>query len=226
MPTQYTVKQGDCISSIAYAHGFFPDTIWNHSDNSQLKQKRKNPNLLLPGDIVVIPDKELKEVSKPTEQEHKFRKKGVPAEFRLRVLDEAAPASSGASQPADKPRANVPFRFYIDDTLHKEGQTDGDGYVKCSIPPNAAQGRLVLEPGTDKETALLLNFGHLDPIEEVSGVQARLRNLGFDCGDEDGEIGPQTKEALKSFQSKNGLDATGELNDSTRDKLRQAHDGA
>jgi LysM repeat protein len=47
MTTRYTVKQGDHLSSIAHEYGF-PDyqTIWNHADNAQLKQKRKNPNVL------------------------------------------------------------------------------------------------------------------------------------------------------------------------------------
>ena len=42
--SKYTVKQGDCISSIADKYGFFPDIIWNDSKNSKLEQAitRKN----------------------------------------------------------------------------------------------------------------------------------------------------------------------------------------
>ena len=43
MPT-YTVKQGDCISSIADQMGFFWDTVWNDPNNEQLRNRRKNPN--------------------------------------------------------------------------------------------------------------------------------------------------------------------------------------
>jgi hypothetical protein len=39
---KYTVKQGDCISNIAFKYGFFPDTIWNDSKNSKLRQDRKD----------------------------------------------------------------------------------------------------------------------------------------------------------------------------------------
>ena len=57
MPINHTVRAGDCISSIAFERGFFPDTIWNHGDNSDLKTRREDPNVLLPGDVVVVPDK-------------------------------------------------------------------------------------------------------------------------------------------------------------------------
>ena len=72
MPINHQVKQGDCISSIAFENGFFPDTIWNHPSNAELKKKREDPHVLLPGDMVFIPDKRPKEVSEPTNQVHKF----------------------------------------------------------------------------------------------------------------------------------------------------------
>jgi N-acetylmuramoyl-L-alanine amidase len=62
MPS-HTVKQGDCISSIAHETGFFWETLWNHPDNAKLKQLRKNPNALLPGDVVSIPDQRVKQES-------------------------------------------------------------------------------------------------------------------------------------------------------------------
>ena len=70
MATNYQVKPGDCVSSIAFEHGFFPDTIWNHPSNKQLKEKRKDPNTLCAGDSVYIPDLREKVVNKPTNQMH------------------------------------------------------------------------------------------------------------------------------------------------------------
>ncbi|MEY2429487.1 MAG: hypothetical protein QOJ40_2372, partial [Verrucomicrobiota bacterium] len=49
MPEDYKVKDGDCLSSIAFSKGFFWETLWNHGDNSALKSKRKDPNVLSPG---------------------------------------------------------------------------------------------------------------------------------------------------------------------------------
>jgi hypothetical protein len=87
MTEDYIVEQGDCISSVAYERGFFWETLWNHLDNGDLKQQRKDPNLLMEGDAVHIPDLNLKTVSGATEKKHTFKLKGVPAKLRLQVFD-------------------------------------------------------------------------------------------------------------------------------------------
>ena len=61
MPVVHKVKQGECISSIAEDYGFSWERIWNDLNNEELKQKRKDPNILYPGDEVVIADKEVRE---------------------------------------------------------------------------------------------------------------------------------------------------------------------
>jgi hypothetical protein len=105
MPMDYQVNSGDCISSVAFNHGFFWETLWNHGDNSELKSKRKDPNILKEGDVVHIPDLTLKEESCATENRHRFKLKGVPAKLKLRLMrpkpekdeDESKPAGSGSS---------------------------------------------------------------------------------------------------------------------------------
>src|SRR5882724_13489186 len=103
MPINYKVEQGDCISSIAFEYGFYPDTIWNYPANSELKKKREDPNVLFPGDVVTIPDRRPIEFSKPTTARHKFRLKNIPAKLRLRLLTLEG-----------QPRANEKYVLEID----------------------------------------------------------------------------------------------------------------
>lgn len=53
----------------------------------------------------------------------------------------------------------------------------------------------------------------------VKEAQQALKDKGFDPGLVDGVAGARTKEAIKSFQSANNLQATGSLDADTRQKL-------
>jgi hypothetical protein len=53
----------------------------------------------------------------------------------------------------------------------------------------------------------------------VRQLQTRLKAVGFPPGPIDGVMGPQTRHALRQFQEAHGLDATGELNGTTRTAL-------
>ena len=207
MAINYTVKQGDCISSIAFEHGFFGDTIWNHANNSKLQQKRKDPNVLMPGDIVFVPDKRLKEVSEPTEQVHKFRCKNTPEKLKLQLLKEG------------EPRANEEYELEID-ALKFSGKTDSQGRLEQSTPPNAKQGKLILKNG---EEVYQLMLGHLNPHDETTGVQGRLRHLGFYFGSIDGKISTELEHAIQAFQISQDIEPDGELNDETLNALENVY---
>jgi N-acetylmuramoyl-L-alanine amidase len=204
---EYKVKQGDCLSNIAHRYGLFWEKVWNHPKNSKLQEKRKDPNILHPGDVVFIPDKEKKEESGASEQKHRFRKKGVPEKLRIRFMA------------GNEPIANENYILDIDGEV-KSGTTDGEGNLEESIPPNAKRAKLWL--GEEKQE-YEINLGYLDPIDELSGVQARLNNLGFNCGKVDGIKGPKTTAALKRFQKKHSLKETGEIDEQTRNALKNAH---
>jgi Putative peptidoglycan binding domain len=53
----------------------------------------------------------------------------------------------------------------------------------------------------------------------IGQAQDRLKAAGFDPGPLDGVLGPRTKEALRRYQASQGLPATGELDDATRQVL-------
>lgn len=205
---KYIVKQGDCISSIAFKYGLFPDTIWNDSKNSKLKQDRKDPNVLLPGDEVYIREKEEKEESCESEKKHRFKRKGVPERLRLQFMDEEG-----------KGRANEAYVLDIDGEL-SDSKTDKDGKVEIWISPNAKKGKITFrDSGEEYE----LQLGELDPVTEVTGVQARLGNLGFYEGQVDGKMSEELENAIRYFQEKKGLDPTGKLDEPFRQKLENVY---
>jgi len=196
-----TVQQGDCIFSLARQNGFFWETLWNHADNSQLKQLRKDPSILQPNDVVKIPKKEPREESRGTDAKHQFKLKGTPVKVRIKVLREG------------KPRANQPYRLTIDGKL-KTGQTDGSGLVELTIPANAKSGELRVGKGTEEEI-YEFQLGTVDPLDTEAGARGRLADLGYD------ESLP-FDELLKEFQGKEGITpASGTLDAATQAKLKE-----
>jgi len=218
MPNKHRVQSGDCLSSIARRHGFSDwRRLYDHPDNAALKNKRPNPNLIHPGDDVVIPERQPGEKSAATDQKHQYRIVGNKTYLRLRLQDQAGRALAGKKYRLEVAGARAgPF----------EGDVGGDGIIEHEIPPDAGSGSLtlLLDRGDPPATlVLVLHIGHLDPVEEVSGVQGRLANLGFDCGEVDGYAGPATADALKDFQVACGFTPDGHATDETKTKLRDLH---
>ena len=69
----------------------------------------------------------------------------------------------------------------------------------------------------------VLNLGHMDPLNELIGIQKRLNNLGFHCGPANGVLGPRTTDALKTFQKKHNLPESGEADEATKNKLTEVY---
>jgi hypothetical protein len=202
----YIVGADESIPSIAKDNGFFWRTLWNHPDNAALKAKRKDPNVLMEGDEVTIPDLRLRQESGATEARHTFQLKGEPHIFKLRLMR------------MNKPRANEAYVLKLDGKLIR-GQTDATGLLQHSIPGNAKGGLLLLKNGKEQYSICI---GGMDPVDEISGIQHRLNNLGFPC-ELDGNLGPRTKRALAQFQAQNKLPTTGKPDDATKGKLRSVH---
>jgi hypothetical protein len=209
MPIRYTIQQGDSVIRLGDRYGFDPDTIWNDSANAALKEKRKDMNELVPGDEVTVPDKRAKTVDAAAGAVHRFRRVGIPAYFRLQLFD------------ADEPRANQSFALTVDGNVYS-GTTDADGILQLYLPASSREGILLIGPD---DFTVEIDFGHLDPITEISGVQKRLNNLGF-FSSESGELDDATRDALADFQYAAGLDDTGEPDDATLAKLAEVHDKA
>ena len=206
----YVVKEGQCISSIAKDTGHFWKTIWDEPANSELREIRQDPNVLLPGDRVTVPDIRPKQEPGETEMRHRFVRKGEPAMFRVRILED------------DEPRAGEPYTVEVIGGAPISGTTDADGLVQFNIPGSAKGGVLRVGEAED-QLELDLSFGHLSPVSEVTGVQQRLKNLGYDCGPLDGVCGARTRAAVKTFQAASGLPPTGKIDEATRRKLQEQY---
>jgi peptidoglycan hydrolase-like protein with peptidoglycan-binding domain len=62
--------------------------------------------------------------------------------------------------------------------------------------------------------------GHTDAqTGDVRQAQERLKDAGFNPGPVDGQLGAQTKDAIKEYQKAHGLPQTGRLDEPTRDLL-------
>jgi hypothetical protein len=204
----YTVKQGDCLESIAFAHGLFWQTIWDHPDNAELRQKRKDHNVLLPGDVVHIPERKPKVYKVATGGLHRFLRKGVPSKISLQF-------SNG-----EQPLSNTPYILEVDDVKFT-GKTDSNGMLEHYVKPSAMKAKLTLGSG-DAQITREIFIGHLDPADEITGAQQRLNSLGFSCGEVDGKMSPLTSVALKRFQNEHNLEESGELDAPTVSKLKEA----
>lgn len=204
MPKWYTARRGDHLARIAYRNGLPGNVIWDHPNNRNLKATR-DPDVLLAGDEVYIPSVELRQVSAAAGRAHAFRAALPPIVFSVRLLR------------SNQPVARMPYALEVDGSPPRTGRTDEQGWLKEPVPPFAERAKLVLAEGE----IYLVAFGELDPAHTVSGVQARLRTLGYYEERISGTWNAAAIAALKAFQTENGLRPTGEADEPTRRLLKQ-----
>jgi N-acetylmuramoyl-L-alanine amidase len=208
-PGPHTVEQGECLTNIAWRSGFAEKPLWNHAANASLRARRKDPECLMPGDIITIPERQLRYEICATDQRHRFRRKDVPAKLHVRLLM------------FGEPRRNVKYLLDVDGRT-RWGETDPDGWVNESIPPAARQATITVNPGPDQDE-YQLTLGTVDPLDEPSGIQGRLADLGFPCR-VTGRMDEQTAGALRRFQQARNLPITGEADGQTMQELEKAHE--
>lgn len=209
MSSVHTVKQGEHIVRLANQYGFRSHkTIWDHPENADLRALRQNPNVLLPGDQVYIPDKEDRTEDRSTGARHIFQVEREKLLLRLVIRDFD-----------HLPIPDADCELELDDQTY-QATTDGDGNVEFEIPKDAETGTLRV-PSLDIEREV--RVGHLDPPEGEQGWQARLLNIGYYAGTPGALDEKQLRYAVQEFQCDFGLDVTGELDGDTKDKLLEVH---
>lgn len=204
---KHTVQEGEWLKEIALQYGF-PNwqKVWEHASNADLVTLRGEPDLLFAGDVINIPEPESNAVSAASDSTHKFVKKCLKMNLKIKVEDEEG-----------EPLASKPWTIEIEGKTYT-GNTDAEGLVEQELPVSKGIGKL----SVDKHV-FPVQLGHMDPLDEIVGIQKRLHNIGYDCGALDGEMGPKTEAALQLFQFDNELSKTGTADQPTKSKLKELY---
>lgn len=186
---KHKVKQGEWLARIARQYKFRDwRIIWLHDSNKELREKRKNPDILYPGDIIIIPKEDCNKYSVETGQ-----KKVISSKENIDWLQIDIP--------------NSVLRHNGEFILQFDGRTEQikcrDGHFEEQIPNGAMSAKLIIKnsKAEGKTEEIVLQIGHLDPVRTTKGVQARLKLLGFYQGDIDGKKdSKETQAAVATFQ--------------------------
>jgi type VI secretion system secreted protein VgrG len=203
----YVIRTGDHLSKLAAQRGFDPDAVWNSGKNADLRKKRPDPHILCSGDVIYIPSPKFH-----------FYPCNVGATNSFTLQRRLVTTSLTLAQNG-KPIANASCTVHI--PLPTKLTTDGDGKITFDAP---ASQEYVLVEVADPRIVRRMRIGHLDPIDEPSGLVQRLRNGGYMPRAPQGtpDAGVLAK-ALSAFQTANGLAVTGQFDDATRAKLESVH---
>jgi hypothetical protein len=167
----HVVAQGECIYSIAARTGHRWQTLWDHPSNRELRQARKDPGILLPGDRVFVPELAAKTVELASGKRHRIVIDGQRIRLRLRMCD-----------PDGEPIAGADYRLHVGERSLTR-TTNDTGYFEVEVPALTDAVRLLALATGETFT---LRIGHMDPRGSAGGVRKRLANLGYHPGgDED-----------------------------------------
>ncbi len=160
----YVIKQGDFLAQLAYKFGFDADAVWNDPKNADLRQLRSDPNILLPADVLYIPDQVDKKPDKhdlTTGSSNDFVSDAPTVPMTIRFKDDAL-ASQG---------------YAVTELPQLTGlTTTGDGTATFSIPVTLQSFTIEFAASG---AAYAFDTAHLDPVNTRSGVVQRLQNLGY-----------------------------------------------
>lgn len=206
---KHTVDLSEHIAKIIFDLGFYDcESIWNDSNNTQLKDLRENGNILLPGDELYYPDKEQRSETSETEHKHCFTRKLAKLNLRIVVRD-------FCGQPLKKEVCDL---ILGNETVSLT--TDKNGLIEHDIHPTLKHAKLLV-PSLNAKFALII--GAMDPINTETGQRARLNNMGYFSGYSD-EDGHQLTWAIEEFQFENKIKPlTGTMDEETQTALKEKY---
>lgn len=212
----HTVKPGDTLIALASKNGLKDWTvIADAPENADFKKAHPDPGMLTAGAKVFIPNKVMRHEPSAIDAKHTFKVSKPKAWLRLVVHD-----ADGA------PIASKPFQLTVAGKIVKKGDLPADGLLEVPVPVDALDGRLTVWLTESETETWDLRIGYMEPIDGLIGVQARLNNLGFDCGEPKGVMNDKTAAAIRAFQERVGLEVTGTVDDTLKEKLKSYYDPA
>lgn len=156
---------GDTISSIAALYGItkWEEKVWNAPENANLKQQRVNPNTLVPGDEVFIPELEKKMETRPVDAWHDFHVVRNKRFLRLKLQN------SDGTPLKERPYQIEPLASFSGSFVQQGRTTSPEGVIEEEIPHALTEADLVLP---QDHIRIRLRIGHLLPLpmgEPVGG---------------------------------------------------------
>lgn len=209
-PEPYVIKQGDYVAKLAAMYGFDAAAVWSDASNKELRDKREDPNILAPGDVLRFARAE--PPGRPIRKASVNRYSVTIPKTKVSVI----------FVEGDRGLAN---EAYLLEGLGKplEGTTDAAGTVTFDAPVHVREVALTFK---ERGVTYPVRIGNMDPIEEPSGQRKRLQQLGyydeFD-GNAAGSADDASRlaEAIGAFQAAMGRPVTGIPDQATSDALRK-----
>jgi N-acetylmuramoyl-L-alanine amidase len=160
----YVIRRGEYLVQLANQFGFDAETVWGDDKNADLREQRSDPNILAPGDVMYIPDRN------PRDQQPKTVFPGTtntfvsdPAKTTIKIQFLDTQLASHACTIAELPDlAGL--------------ATDANGVLTFPVPVTLEAATITFP---DASVECFCRIGHLDPITTLSGAHQRLQNLGY-----------------------------------------------
>ena len=218
--TPYVIRSGDYLTAIAYSRGLKPDDVWNDPANATLRQTRKNPEMLAPGDVLYLPAVKRTWMPLKVGSANAFVASPPNVEVHVLLKDASGNPLAGKSVETMPVLQTTPLT------------TDGSGVLVLSVPVHVRAVQVTM-----KDPALIFDVrvGNLDPHDVPTGALSRLRQLGY-VADESALLDrrpdylrgfPSHDAPLQSgvaaFQADQGTEPTGELDDDAHAQLLKAY---
>lgn len=202
----HPIASGESTDLLAWQHGLYPQTVWLHKENADLRNRRESCNVLAPGDPLYLPAIVRSSISGQTGNRYVIRRKGVPSRIRVRLYRDFVTM------------ANKPCLLEIPGAATATLNTDADGVLEAYVPPDTATVTVTL---TESGERLVLNVGMLEPFVLEVGWRQRMQQMGFPVATEEAELSEDTRGYLRRLQESFGLKVTGEPDEPT---VRQLFD--